>query len=301
MTFPRAALVLAVTSLASGAGARTAETADPRLSAREAATPSGDPAANDATAPPPGEAAAAPQGTTAPGQASAPDAARQSIAPLIARVDAAWPHRDERGRIDEIRSGLDEAERAAPDAYDVLWRQARLYFWLADDPALQGKDRSRLGKRAWDYGDRATKANPGGVEGWDYAAAGIGNYALGIGVFTALRQGIEGKFKDRLSRAEKIDPGFESGAIQTAWGRFWYELPWPKYDARRSEQALRAALARNPDNVRAHVYLADLYRKERRRDDALAELVRASSEQPGKYDAPEERRWQAEARRKLAE
>ena len=80
-------------------------------------------------------------------------------------------------------------------------------------PLAQAK--SQIGKLAWDLGERAIKANPDRVEGWNYAASGMGNYALGIGVFAALRQGIEGKFKDRLSHAEKIDPGFEAGAIQT--------------------------------------------------------------------------------------
>jgi cytochrome c-type biogenesis protein CcmH/NrfG len=139
------------------------------------------------------------------------------------------------------------------------------------------------------------------VEGWNFAAAGVGNYALGIGVLTALRQGIEGKFKDRLSKAESIDPKFENGAIQTAWGRFWYELPWPKYSAERSQKALDAALKLNPDNVRAHVYLADLHAKEDKPAQALADLQRAVANPPGRYDPPEERRWQAEARRKMTE
>jgi cytochrome c-type biogenesis protein CcmH/NrfG len=127
----------------------------------------------------------------------------------------------------------------------------------------------------------------------------MGNYALGIGVISALRQGIESKFKERLSRAEQIEPGFQNGAIQTAWGRFWYELPWPKYSERRSRQALDAALARNPDNVRARVYLAELNLKEDEPGYARLDLAKALAKPPGQYDAPEERRWQAEARRLL--
>jgi hypothetical protein len=199
-----------------------------------------------------------------------------------------------------MRAKLEAAEGLAPGDYGVLWRQARLYFWLADDPGLDKKEKSRLGKIAWEIGDRATQADPERVEGWDYAAAGMGNYALGIGIFSALRQGIEGKFKERLSRAERIDPGFEHGAIQTAWGRFWYELPWPKYSARRSRQALEDALRRNPDNVRARVYLADLDFKEDEPEQGRAELEKAVANPPGRYDAPEERRWQDVARKMLA-
>jgi tetratricopeptide (TPR) repeat protein len=222
------------------------------------------------------------------------------LAALLAGADAAYARRDEPGELDEVRARLDAAEKLAPDDYEVLWRQARLAFWLADDPALSSAEKSRIGKRGWEYGDRATRADPSRVEGWDFAAAGVGNYALGIGILRALGEGIEGKFKERLRRAEEIDPGYSGGAIQTAWGRFWFKLPWPKYDAGKAERALEAALARNPDNVRAHVYLADLYLKEGKRDRAHEELEKALAHPPGRYDAPEERRMQAVAREELA-
>ncbi len=228
------------------------------------------------------------------------DAVRQGdVASLLAKADAAYARRDAPGALDEVRSSLEQAERRAPNDYEVLWRLARLYFWLSDDPALPNKEKSRLGKRGWEYGDKAIAANPNRVEGYHFAAAGMGNYSLGIGILRALGEGIEGKFKDRLSHAERIDPNFQNGSIQTAWGRFWFKLPWPKYDAKRSEAALLAALKRNPDNVRARVYLADLYEKEDEGKAARAQLEKALSGQPGRYDAPEERRWQAVARAEL--
>ncbi len=222
------------------------------------------------------------------------------LAPLLAKADAAYDRRDQTGALDEVRATLAQAEQLAPQDYEVLWRLARLEFWLADDPSLPDKERSRLGRLAWEYGDRATKADPSRVEGWNYAAAGMGEYALGIGVFQALREGIEGKFKERLAKAEAIDPDYSHGAIQTAWGRFWFKLPWPKYDGKKAEEALRAALAKNPDNVRAHVYLADVYFKEHHGGRAKSELKEALTDPPGRYDAPEERRMQEVAKEELA-
>jgi hypothetical protein len=242
---------------------------------------------------------AAPQ--SAPEARAVPAAPPAQLAALIAEIDATYARRDDPAQLAAHRARLAEAERLAPEGYDVLWRIARLYFWLADDPSLSGKEKSRLGKTGWEYGDRATAANPARVEGWYFAAGGVGNYALGIGVITALRRGIEGKFKDRLSHAEGIDPNFLNGGIQSAWGRFWYELPWPKYDARKSKRSLDVALGKNPDNVRAHVYLAELHLKEERFDGWKSELEKALSTPPGRYDAPEERRWQEVARRMLAD
>jgi tetratricopeptide (TPR) repeat protein len=238
--------------------------------------------------------AAAP--ATARGQASPADAKD-----LLARVDAAWMQRDEPGQLDAIRADLDAAERAAPDDYGVLWRRSRLDFWLSDDPAIPDDEKSRLGKMGWEAGDRASSVNPKGVEGWFFAAGGMGNYSLGIGVLNALAQGIEGKFKERLSKAESIDPGFNAGGIANAWGRFYFKLPWPKYDARKSESFLRKAIKVNPDNVRARVYLAELYLKESHPKEARKLLEEAIAHEPGRYDGPEERRYQTRARELLAQ
>jgi hypothetical protein len=242
------------------------------------------------------------------GQGSPPsDAARQAApavkAPeaLLAEIDASYRDRDAPGAMDAMGKKLEDAVRQWPSDHGVLWRLARHHFWLSDDPDLAKKEKSRLGKIGWEYGDRATAADPSRVEGWHYAAAGMGNYALGIGIFTALRQGIEGKFKERLGRATQIDARYESGAIHTAWGRFWYELPWPKYSAQKSRAALEEALKLNADNVRARVYLADLAVKEDESPRARADLEKAIANPPGRYDAPEERRWQAAARKRLAD
>lgn len=233
--------------------------------------------------------------------ATVPAAGPSRLEATLARIDALWKVRDEPGKALEAEEALEQASKLAPGNYSVLWRRARQLFWRADDPELSRDEKSRLGKEGWEVGDRAAAARPDRVEGWFYAAAGAGNYALGIGVVTALFQGIEGKFRERLERAEAIDPGFNVGAISTAWGRFWYELPWPKYDAKKSEARLREALALNPKNVRAQVYLAELFFKEGRSEQARALLAAAAAQVPGAYDAPEERRWQARARVLLEE
>jgi tetratricopeptide (TPR) repeat protein len=220
---------------------------------------------------------------------------------LLARADAAWPQRDEPGKLDAIRADLEAAERAEQDDYGVLWRLSRLYFWLSDDLALPDGEKSKLGKKGWELGDRASAASPKGVEGWFYAAGGMGNYSLGIGVLKALSQGIEGKFKERLSKAESIDPGFNAGGISNAWGRFYFKLPWPKHDAKKSESFLRKAIKMNPDNVRARVYLAELYLKEKHPKEGRKLLEEAIAHEPGRYDGPEERRYQKRAKDLLAQ
>ncbi len=253
--------------------------------------------------PSPAAAAASAQVGGAPSAGAQAAAAEPSRGPevggLLAEADALWPERDGPGKMDEMKKKLDEAEKRAPADYGVLWRVSRWYYWVSDDLKLPEEEKSRLGKIGWDYGDKATEANPQGVEGWFYATAGVGNYSLGMGVVKALLKGMEGKFVDRLKRAEQIDPGFDAGAIDVTWGRYYYELPWPKYDGEKCEKWLRKALRKNLKNVRAKVYLAELFIKEDYLSHARKQLEEALAIVPGAYDAPEERRYQVRARELL--
>jgi tetratricopeptide (TPR) repeat protein len=250
-----------------------------------------------------GEASPQPAPAAPPLSPAAGGGERGATAPalsaLLAEADRAYAERDQPGKLEIVAQRLAEAEKLAPDDYDVLWRQARRLFWISDDPSLANDRKSELGKKAWEYGDRAHAKDPKRVEGWYYAAVGAGNYSLGIGILSALAKGIEGKYKERLKHAEEIDPKFEHGAIQTAWGRFYFKLPWPKYDGGKSERYLIEALKNNPDNVRARVYLADLWEKEDKPEKAREQLEKAVANPPDRYDPPEERRYQAIARARL--
>ena len=147
----------------------------------------------------------------------------------------------------------------APNDYELLWRAARFYFWASDDPGLPRDQRSRWGKDGWDIAEHAIAVNPNDVAGYYWAAVNMGNYALGLGVVKALSSGLEGKFRDRLGKASALNDGYEWGGIETAWGRFFDKLPWPKRDRKQAEEHLRRALQINPSALRARLYLGILY------------------------------------------
>ena len=233
--------------------------------------------------------------------ASAAPAASPALAAILAEADAAYLLRDQPGKMAADLSALRKAETIAPDDYEVLWRLARHHYWLADDPQIANEEKARIGKLAWAYGDRATQANPGRVEGWFFASAGVGMYSLGISIVTALFDGMESKYVDRLKKAQSADPAFYQHGADVAWGRYYYELPWPKYDGEKSERAYRKALRSSPVNLRAKVYLADLYAKEDHPAEARKLLEAVLAAKPGAYDEPEERRCQALARAALAQ
>lgn len=226
--------------------------------------------------------------------AAAAPAGPAPLSQVLARIDQLHARRDDRAAFAEEQSLVQGALARAPQDYNVLWRAARYYFWLADDPGQSNEQRSRVGKEGWDLAERAIAVNPNRVEGHYWAAVCMGNYALGLGVVKALSQGMEGKFRARLGRATQLDPRYEHGAIEVAWGRFYDKLPWPKRDRKEAEAHLRKAIEINSMNLRARVFLASTYLDQDRFVEAKRMLDEvAGTPVSGRYDPPEERRAKA--------
>lgn len=239
------------------------------------------------------EAGAVSNAAPAPAAAALPAAAADPVDPM-ARIDALHKRRDDRAALAEERKLVDAAVAHAGNDYETLWRAARLYFWLSDDPSQSHETRSKLGKVGWDLAERAIVASPKQVGGYYWAAVNMGNYALGLGVVKALTQGMEGKFTSRLSKAAELDPKYQYGGIEVAWGRFYEKLPWPKRDRKKAEEHLRKVLTQiNPSNLRARVFLADTLAHDKRAAEAKRLLEEVAAAPVGRYDAPEERRAKA--------
>jgi tetratricopeptide (TPR) repeat protein len=233
-------------------------------------------------------------GTDSRGPAPAVPTGPPPLAAAIGRIDELHKRRDDRTAWSEEQGLVQSTLARAPQDYGVLWRAARFYFWLSDDPGQSSEQRSRFGKDGWDLAERAIAVNPNHVAGHYWAAVCMGNYALGLGVVKALSKGMEGKFRERLGRAEKLDPRFEHGGIEIAWGRFFDKLPWPKRDREQAEQHLKRALQVNPLSLRARVYLASTYVDQDRAAEAKKLLDEVNAAPPtGRYDPPEERRSRA--------
>jgi hypothetical protein len=219
--------------------------------------------------------------------------AEPSLAAQLARIDELHRRRDDRAAWGEEQRLAQAAVGRAPQDYGALWRAARVYFWLSDDPGVSAEQRSKWGKEGWDLAERAITANPNDAAGYYFAAVCMGNYSLGLGIMKALSMGLEGKFRDRLGHAEQLNPRFEHGGIDTAWGRFYDKLPWPKRDRKKADEHLRRAIQIEPNQLRARVYLAESYIDDDRAPEAKKILDEVNGAQVGHYDAPEERRAKA--------
>lgn len=214
-----------------------------------------------------------------------------TVAEMVARIDELHKRRDDPRALAEERTMVDEAVANMSGEYALLWRAARVYVWMGDDPGMAKEQRSRLGKMAWELAERAIPLEPNDPAAHYWAAVGMGTYALGIGVLKALSMGIEGKFRERLGRAEQLSPGFERGGVGVAWGRFYERLPWPKRDRKKAVENLRRTLTLyNPASLRARVFLAETLLHDDQPAEAKRLLDEVAAAPVGRYDAPEEKR-----------
>jgi len=234
---------------------------------------------------------------TPPGPPQPPPAARLGPAEGPAgwreHFDELWKTRDQPGVEKELEQVVQQHLAAEPRSFEANWRLAALYNWLAD--AKEGDEKAALGKKAWDAADRAINANANDVHGQYNAAVGIGLYSEGVGIITALSQGLEGKFRDRILNALRLDKDYLDGAPQVVWGRYFFKLPWPKRDVDQALKVLTEAVRTHPHNLRAKVYLADCYADADKAEEGM-KLVRQVLDAPPGDDPPEERRMKKKAR-----
>jgi hypothetical protein len=217
----------------------------------------------------------------------AQDAAGPSPAEAAARADTLHARRDDPAVEKEIDTLLRSALQAAPEDYGLLWRMARLRHWQAD--GVKGEPMAKLGRESWEWGDKAVKVNPAGVEGHYYAGIGLGAYSQGAGILRALTEGLEGKFNARVDKALQLNASFDRGGPLLTKGRYHFELPWPKRDYGKSTVLLRQVLEKFPGRIRGGVYLAETLLADGKAAEAK-QVLDAALAQPPSGDPPEDRR-----------
>jgi hypothetical protein len=209
------------------------------------------------------------------------------------QFDDLWHHRDEPGVEQKLLQVVQQHLAVEPRSFDGNWRLASLYNWQAD--VKEGDEKAALGKKAWDAGDKAVAAQANDAHGHYNAAVGIGLYSEGVGIITALSQGLEGKFRDRILAALRIDKDYLDGAPQVVWGRYFFKLPWPKRDVGQATKVLTEAVRTHPSNLRAKLYLADCYADNDQVEEGK-KLVQQVIDAPLAEDPPEQRRVKKKAR-----
>jgi cytochrome c-type biogenesis protein CcmH/NrfG len=73
----------------------------------------------------------------------------------------------------------------------------------------------------------------------------------------AISEGVDGKFCERIDKAIELDATIDHGGPWLARARYYYVVPWPMRDLKKSNELLEKVMKKYPDHLRARLYLAD--------------------------------------------
>jgi tetratricopeptide (TPR) repeat protein len=195
----------------------------------------------------------------APVAAAAVQAAEPTAADVTKGLDQFWLTRDSGESVKSADALLRTGTKLYPNDYEVLWRAARAMWWVAD--GADEKAKKQYAKEGWNFAQRAVAVKEGS-EAKYYLAINIGAYSQAVGILKALGDGLEGKFNENLDFAIKADASFDFSGPLLSKGRYYYELPWPKRDLKKSKEHYEKVLAKEPKNVRAHYFFAETLLKD---------------------------------------
>ena len=203
--------------------------------------------------------------------ASSTSLAQDKVAELLKKGDAAYRKAYSNKQTWAAMYYYKEAVKLNPKSYEAQWRVARTFFWLTDNTDNKGKDKD-LGWQGYAAALQAIRLNPKRVEGHYWAGLCLGEYSKGLGIITALRKGIEGKFRGHLNRAMAIKRCYDNGGADRAYGNFFHLVPWPKRDRERSLKHFNWSLRCRKDVPRTHFYMAVVLAAEDKKAEAIKNL-----------------------------
>lgn len=220
----------------------------------------------------------------------------QRLKPTLDEADQAFLNRHVPGVLEKSINQLRPLVAEAP--FDAGWRLARALWWQAEGTADKERKRA-LSVEGRQAGEKALAADPGSLASRYFTALCIGEYSHSVGILTALREGLESKFRDPIIEVSKASPKYDHAGAFNALGRYKFELPWPKRDYDESVKYLRRGLELAPHGIRARVYLAEtLLARDSGGDaqEAAALLKWVIDESPDVYDRAEALRAKEMAR-----
>jgi hypothetical protein len=172
------------------------------------------------------------------------------------------------GEMEKIKEALEICEREIaedPDDFEAIWLASaacREYATAAQHKEAENwKDIcGEYGKKGMEYAKKAMELKPDKPHGYYFYGLNVGAYSEGVGLITALKEGLKNKTQENLERAYEIDKTFNEGGPILALGRFWQQVPWPYNDKDKAMEYYRE-LMNSPyfgKKVESYIYPAEI-------------------------------------------
>ena len=228
----------------------------------------------------------------------------QDTSVFMREGDALWEKRRVLENAEASIISYRKVLEADAKSYAACWKIARAYSFLGDmlPETKEMRDRHKeRGVEGMRYAKKALELNPQGIEGHYYYTLSLAQYSKGISIIKALAKGLGPDYEEHIGKALEIDKMYDYAGPLRAVGRYWYKLPWPKRDIKKSIGYLEEAVASAPTNIRGHVYLAESYLKAKEKELAKEQLQKALEIVPDLKIEVDAKRWKRRVKELLKE
>lgn len=218
--------------------------------------------------------------------------------------DALWEERADMEKAEAAIGFYKKVLETDANSYEAYWKIARANSFLGDmlPETKEMRDRHKeRGMEGMRYAEKALELNPEGIEGHYYYTLSLAQYSIGISIVTALAKGLGPKYEEHIGKVLKINKMYDSAGPLRAVGRYWYKLPWPRRNIKKSIGYLEEAVDSMPMNIRSRVYLAESYLKAKENERAKEQLQKALETVPDLKIEVDARRWKEKAKNLLEE
>ena len=130
-------------------------------------------------------------------------------ADYVAEADKAYA----RGGLDGYKQAIELLEKALaenPDSYEANWKCARAYREYGNEAKskkVEGWEAicAEYGKKGMQYAQKAIELDPSKPDGHYYYGLNVGIYNNGVGIFTALSEGLKDKTQTSFEKTYEIN------------------------------------------------------------------------------------------------
>jgi hypothetical protein len=214
-------------------------------------------------------ACSAPSDST-PASSASNSANTKPSAEILQQADKSYADREDLAR---VREGLETLRRARAVDYnnfDAAWRVARLNYTLGDK-TTDAAEREKAFREGIEAGETAVRVEPERVEGHFWLGANQGGYAQSRGPLYGL-SAAEGLRKE-METVLRLDESFQGGSAFMVLGRLDLELPTMLGgDPKRAVETLERGMKYGENNALYRLRLAEAYVRNKRMNDARAQI-----------------------------
>jgi tetratricopeptide (TPR) repeat protein len=174
-----------------------------------------------------------------------------------------------------------KASDANPASYEAAWKACHAYREYCNESKEQDSSGwqdicKKYAKIGMKFGERAIALEPNKIEGHFWYGCSVGNYSDGVSVLTALREGLKDKTQASFEKSYAINKMYHDGGPIKALGRFWYVLPWPLNDKKKSLDYLREYQKLFPNDAEGQIYLAEVLIDTKNKEEAKTILQKTA-------------------------